>query len=132
MRSDNRLFEVVELCELYNALKSHLKRLGMRLNDFNVMIGIMQLSSQHPTAGLPFPVSCVSHLMKYNKSGRWLVLASLGRLIKGGYVVRQDRNGPKQGRAANDQVNTYHLTKAGRDVINSYYEREFCKVKRRY
>ena len=88
----------------------------------------MYLSKQ-PTANSRTAAS-VPSLTVFLSDYRLIIEQALKRLIKGGYVVRRQRTGATRGRALHFEVNTYHLTKAGRDLINSYYESEFCKLKR--
>lgn len=125
MRADNKLLDIVIQFEEWTALKRFGIANGLTFNDLNILVAVMKTGKQ-PTANSP-EASCIPYIMQYVCSGREVVLKGLRRLQEFGLILRSDRSGPGRG-----MVNTYHLTKAGRDVINAYYESEFCRVKRRY
>jgi len=119
MRVDNKLFDIVDLCEHLMGVKSFAKRHGLYLNDFNVLIGVMKLSKQ-PTAEQPSICANVPSLCLHLNECRSVVVLSIKRLIGVGFVIRGERMPLGQG-----SYYTYHLTRAGRNAIDGYYEEHY-------
>lgn len=118
MRGDNRTFEVVMLPEYIRSIRTYAKGLGLTLNDFNVLIGILKLS-KHQAAEQPTTANDRS-LTTYLSVNRASMLNCIGRLTAEGLVIREDH-----GRRGTGQYHTYVLTRAGRNAIDAYYEEHY-------
>ena len=127
IRRDNKLLDIVELIEAQKSLKAFVERLFLHVHDFNILVAVME-SNKQPTAEQPTEGATVSYLVTYCKQWQDVIRRSLNRLRGLGFVLLVE--GHRRKGIGRHQVNTYHLTKAGRDLINSYYESEFCKLKR--
>ena len=111
-----REFEPLDsLLQPLKTLKPFLRANSLTLSDFNIINSIDQLN-QSPAPGQP-TIATVKTIHLHSLEGRAVIERRLLTLIVGRYILKI---APGQWSSANP--NTYTLTKAGRDLIQSFYE----------
>lgn len=107
-------------------LKQFVRIESLALSDFNIINSIDQLN-QSPAPGQATLLATVKTIHLHSFEGREVIERRILKLIEGGYVLKI---APGQWSSANP--NTYTLTKAGRNLIQSFYEyREEMEVAQR-
>ncbi len=100
-------------------LKKFGKGSNLRISDFNILVAVNELSTSPavPAPGRPYQAGTIKTIHLYTSEGREVIERRIKILIERGYILKME-----PGRWSSANPNTYHISQAGREVINAYYE----------
>ncbi len=115
------------LLEALSDLKRFTANENLLVRDFNILFALLK-EGEPQTANSPGALACVPSLLQATLMNRQTVNNGLKVLQERGFIFKSERNN-----RSHWSVNTYHLTKAGRDLIKSFfdYREELVILKRK-